>query len=186
MKPFLFILFISLLSLNAAQDDWIVFSNTEANFKVEVPGEMVEKVRTIPTEIGELSYHTFIYQEKGDSSDNVLYLINYVDYPEGTMHSDSTAILGDFFKTTIETATESVDGKLAYSTDESLLDYPGKVWRILYNGGAATIKTKAFLVAQRYYAIQTVTIREKSMNNSTDRFLDSFRLLGRAFKYLES
>ena len=178
MKQFFFILFISSLSLNAVQNEWIIFTSTEANFKVEVPGEMIEKVRTIPTEIGELSYHTFIHQEQGDSSDNVLYLINYVDYPEGTMHSDSTVILADFFQTTIETATESVDGKLAYSSDENLLEYPGKVWRINYNGGAATIKTKAFLVEQRYYAIQTVTIRERSMNNSTDRFLNSFRLLG--------
>jgi len=154
MKPFLYILIFSLLSLNATQDHWIIFSNTEANFKVEVPGEMIEKVRTIPTEIGELSYHTFIHQAQKDSSDNVLYLINYVDYPEGTMHSDSTAILEDFFNTTIETATESVEGKLAYSSDDSLLEYPGKVWRINYNGGAATIKTKAFLIEQRYYAIQ--------------------------------
>ncbi|MEL6924253.1 MAG: hypothetical protein AAFO94_09410 [Bacteroidota bacterium] len=177
MQQIFSIVFISCISLAFTQNDWQIFSNPSGNFKVEVPGTMQENVQEIQTAIGPLTYHTFIHQSTQDSADNVLYLLSYCDYPEGGMHSDSTALLKDFFETTISTATESVDGVLAYSTEDQLGDYPGRLWRIHYNGGAATIKTKAFLVGPRFYSVQTVTYRERSLNKSSERYLNSFRLL---------
>jgi hypothetical protein len=77
----------------------------------------------------------------------------------------------------MDQAAKSVNGELTYYDFAWHKEYPGYLWRIDYLDGKALIKTKAFLVNRRYYAIQTVTIRPKSLNLSTDRFMDSFRVI---------
>ena len=175
-KITVFFSFVILL-MSASIQDWQEFKSLEGAFRVIVPGEMKEKTNTIQTTIGTLEYHTFIYQDEDKDADNVLYMVSYCDYPNNTIHSDSLELINDFFKNTIESSVQSIDGELAYSTAVKLYEYPGRLWRINYNGAQATIKTKAFMVKQRYYAIQAVTYRDKSLNPSMDRFLDSFQLL---------
>ena len=173
----IYLLSFTILLISASIGDWKEFKSFDGGFRVIVPGEMIEKVKTIETAIGLLEYHTFIYQEEDSEADNVLYMVSYCDYPDHSIHSDSTELLNDFFKNTIESSVQSIDGELAYNTSVNLYEYPGRLWRINYNGGKAIIKTKAFLVNQRYYSIQGVTFRTKSLNPSMDRFLDSFKLL---------
>ena len=143
----------SLFMISATQSSWEEFVSQEGDFRVLVPGQMMEKTKSIPTEIGTLEYHTFIYNSNDENAENVFYMVSYCDYPEGAMHSDSVALVKEFFETTVTSAVESVDGDLAYSTDITMNDYPGKLWRINYNGGTATIKSKAFLVENRFYSL---------------------------------
>lgn len=158
-------------------NDWFEFVSEKGKFTVLSPGEMANRTNSLETEIGQLDYHTFLYQPKSKEADNLVYMVSYVDYPNHSIHSDSTELLKDFFDATIETAVQSVEGELMYSADAKLKDYPGKIWRVHYNDEKAQIKTKAFLVDNRYYSIQTITLKEKSLNPSSDKFLDSFRLL---------
>ena len=157
--------------------DWQPFLSYEGRFRVMVPGSMVEKVDSIDTDIGTLAYHNFYYQEENDEeSDNLLYMVSFVDYPEGSIHSDSTDLLEEFFEATIETSAFSVDGEVMYSGETYLDNYPGKVYRVDYLDGKAVIKTRAFLVENRFYSIQTITYRSRSLNTATDRFLNSLQL----------
>jgi hypothetical protein len=158
-------------------DDWKEFKSYEGNFRVLTPAPLKEKIDSIETQIGRLAYHTFFYQSPMNDAENVLYMVSYCDYPEGTVHSDSTEMLEEFFTTTMEAAAESVDGELIYSNDVEIGEYPGKFWRINYLRGQAVIKTKAFLVKNRYYAVQTIMFREMSLNPKSNRFMDSFDLL---------
>jgi hypothetical protein len=104
-------------------------------------------------------------------------MVSYCDYPEGTFPADSTALLEEFFATTIEAATTAVDGEMIYTTDIQLKDHPGKFWRINYLDDKAVIKTKAYMVGDRYYAVQVISYQEGNINNAANRFFDSFRLL---------
>lgn len=165
------------IDLASEAKKWRDFKSYDGRFGVLVPGEFVEKVDSIETAIGTLAYHTFFHQTKESNADNVLYMLSYVDYPDGAIHSDSTELLKDFFAETIDAAVKAVKGELIYSNDWKYKDYPGKVWRIDYLDGKALVKTKAFVVRNRYYTMQTIAKKEHSVNFSADKFLDSFQLI---------
>lgn len=157
--------------------NWEEMTSYEGKFKISTPGQMTKKTQMIETEIGFIEYHTYLYQDESEAADNLVYLISFCDYPKNTVHSDSTALIAEFFETTIESARQSVDGELMYSSENKLKKYPGRLWRIDYNDGTASIKTQAYLVGRRFFNLQTVTRRELSMNESTNLFFDSFQLI---------
>jgi hypothetical protein len=174
-KPFLAISLAAFVcAVGWKADAWQELQSVEGRFRALTPGTMSEKVNTVKTNIGNIAYHTFVFQDESKNADNLAYIISYCDYPEGTAHSDSTNMLEEFFNATIETATNSVRGELIYSNAISLKNYPGRHWRVDYDAGAGVIKTKSYLVKNRYYSIQVITLREKSINPSTDKFMDSF------------
>lgn len=165
------------LDLRGDWKNWQEFHSYDGKFSILTLGDMKEKVDSIETAIGKLAYHTFYYQPEAADADNVLYMLSYVDYPAGAIHSDSTDLLQDFFKETLDAAVSSVNGELLYSNDWNYNKHPGKVWRIDYLNGQAIIKTKACIIGQRYYALQTITRKNKSLNFAADRFLDSFKVM---------
>jgi hypothetical protein len=167
------------LNINLASEakKWRDFNSYEGKFRILMPGEVTEKVDSIETTIGTLAYHTFFHQTQDANADNVLYMLSYVDYPEGALHSDSTELLRDFFSETVDAAARTVRGELVYANDWQYKNYPGKVWRIDYLNGGALIKTKAFVAGRRYYTLQTITKKVRSVNFSSDKFLDSFQLV---------
>jgi len=171
------ILFISFLIAFQVNKPWKEFISVDGKFRVMMPGEMVEKINEIETDIGTLFYYTYLYQSAKEDAENLVYKISYVDYPEHTIHSDSTDFVEDFFHSTIETSIQSVRGNLRYADDIEMDNYPGRLWRVDYNKGAATIKTKAFMVGRRYYQIQVIGRREKSLNLVQDKFFESFYLI---------
>lgn len=165
------------IDLPAEHNSWEEFFSYPGKFRIITPGQLSEKVDSIYTDIGTLAYHTFYYQADEKKADNLVYMISYCDYPDYTVHSDSLSLVPEFFEATIESAVSSVKGELIYSNDIQIKRYPGKVWRIDYLRGRAVIKTKAFIVKNRFYTLQTITYKERNLNYSTDKFLESFRLL---------
>ncbi len=155
---------------------WTTLDFIDGGFQVASPGPLTEKIDTVAAPVGELVYHTYFYTPPTDTADNVVYMASYVDYPAEALHSDSTELLEEFFAVTIDAATESVRGELLFATEFALKGYPGRYWRIDYLNGRASVRTRAFVVKNRYYAIQTISRSELGINPSTDRFLDSFRL----------
>lgn len=156
---------------------WERFSDVDGRFRILVPGEFTDKVDTIHTPIGPLAYHTFFYNDPKGVSNNLFYMVSYCDYPPSSVHSDSTDLVEDFFQQTIEAAVESVHGTELYRGESSVQGFPGRNWRIDYLDGKAVIRTRAFLVQRRYYAIQTISLAEPGLNLEATKFLDSFRLL---------
>jgi hypothetical protein len=156
---------------------WHEFSSLEGRFKVLAPGKMVEKVDTSETAIGKLAYHVFFYQPAEEDADNLFYAVHYCQYPEGMLSADTTGLIEDFFESTMESAAESVGGEVMYSNDIQLDNiHPGKLWRIDFNGGKAVVKSKAYVVNDRFYMVQTVSKQEKNINLDAEKFLDSFKV----------
>ncbi|MBI5917556.1 MAG: hypothetical protein HY842_19480 [Bacteroidetes bacterium] len=173
MKSLLF-LFGSVLFF---QNTWQEFSSGEGRFRISVPGNFTEKTDTLKTEVGPLAYHTFFIQTSDETAENLFYMVSYCDYPPGVVFADSTGLAEEFFQNTMEAAAESVEGEILYSADIQLDKYPGKQWRIDYLDGKAVIKTKAYLVGSRFYSLQTIAWKDKSLNADATRFFDSFRLV---------
>ena len=177
MKRTFLILLAGLFFLNFTVQDWQEYKSFEGKFRVRVPAEMTAKVDSIQTDVGKLAYHTHLYQPSDvKEAENLIYMVSYVDYPALSIHSDSTELIDEFFENTVESATEAVMGNLIYSSETTLHDYPGRLWRIEYLEDRAVIKTRAFLVENRYYAIQTICLKEKALNTASDTFFDSFKV----------
>lgn len=155
---------------------WEVYQDYDGRFSVALPAPFRTQLDTMTTAVGELVYHTYFLQVPSDTAENELYMLSYVDYPAGTLHHDSTELLGEFFDVTIETARKTVRGEVRFSTEDKLRGYPGRYWRIDYLNGRAGVRTKAFVVGNRYYTIQTISRRETGINRSTDRYFDSFTI----------
>ncbi|MEO1263238.1 MAG: hypothetical protein AAFZ15_30790 [Bacteroidota bacterium] len=169
---FLFLLIPSLIFL---QTNWPTFTDMDGRFQISAPGKFDKKTDTLTTDLGLLVYNTFFYQTK--DGENELYLVSYCDYPPETIIPDSTELIEDFFQTTIESAASSVAGEVLYQSDIQLDNHPGKFWRIDYNDGNAIVKTKAYLVKDRFYSIQVFSLKNKNINAQSELFLDSFKLL---------
>lgn len=174
--PTPFILKKAELSSGAERKNWREYHSGEGRFRILTPGDMQHKVDSIATAVGVLAYHTFFFQPMEKDADNLIYMLGYCDYPAGTVHSDSTELLPDFFAATVESAVEAVDGKLIYAGNYRHKKYPGKIWRIEYLEGGALIKTRAYIIENRYYTLQTITYKSKSLNAASEKFLDSFEL----------
>lgn len=168
----------------AAAKEEVIWEETVSyggRFRVSAPGYMIEKTDTINTRLGEQVNHTFFFQSPDKQSDNLFYMLSYVDYPEGTMNMDSVEFLRDFFEASAEEAAFSISGDLVYSNARDWYGgYPGQVWRVDYLNGEVIIKTRAFLVENRYYTIQTIMLKNNSLNPSSDKFFNSFYLMNKA------
>ena len=156
---------------------WREFQTYDGKFRVLTPtGDMTEKVSKIKTAIGELNYHSYIHRPEEKNPDCVFYIVNYCDYPSGTFPADSTELIQEFFTQTIDESVKSVHGLLTYQADIQDNIHKGKIWRVQYNQGKAFIKSKCYMAGDRFYLVQTMMLKEKSMNPSADKFLDSFHI----------
>ena len=157
--------------------NWVEYQSYGGKFRVVAPVEMEEKIDSVETALGVLAYHVFYAAEEGEETDNALYMVSYCDYPEGSIHSDSTELLAEFFEATMDQAAFSINGTLMYSDLSELDGFPGRMWRIDYKNKQAVIRTRAYVVNNRYYAVQVVSPYKRNLNAAVNRFLDSFQLL---------
>jgi hypothetical protein len=176
MKKILFV-FVSTLLLSFTPSVWQEFKNLNGHFRVLTPtGVMTESLKKVKTDVGELTFNQYIYKPEDKKDDNVFYLVNYCDYPKGSFPKDSVEMIQAFLNETVESSAKSVYGKVSYSNDITLQMHKGKIWRVQYNNNNVQIKNKCFLVDDRFYLLQVMTLKEKSLNPSVDKFLDSFYL----------
>lgn len=170
-----------LLILGFGQPDTDIYTADDGSFSILAPGNFVEKYQELETEIGDIEVFTLHCQLDISEHPNFLYLINYYDYPAGfddSADSDNQDFLSNIFDESIDQSLTSLDGKLLYSTDIKLQDsYDGRVNRISYNNGESIVKSKMFLVRDRFYFIQVYTTKDNSLNLEMDDFLNSFRVL---------
>ncbi len=153
---------------------WEEVRDYEGRFRVNSPAPFREKRDTIETPLGELVYHTLFVAPDSEKAENEVYMISYVDYPEGALPADSTDLISALLDETQEAAVASVRGEMMFSQEGFQQTFPFRYWRIDYLNGRGSIRTKAIVADDRIYTVQTVTQRAYGINHSTDRFIDSF------------
>jgi hypothetical protein len=171
-----YIILSALLSQAALNDT--LFRSTEGGFEVRVPGEMVHHIEEITTEIGKIDYHSYYYNDADEHPGHGVYVISYYESEALEIPQDSLSLINDFFDNTVQQAALSLSGEVLILSEETYRGkYPGRFWRIHYNDGQSVMKTKAFLVGNRYYSIQVAVDAKYSLSESIDTFMDSFRII---------
>ncbi|MBK7410823.1 MAG: hypothetical protein IPJ40_23860 [Saprospirales bacterium] len=174
MKTFLFLFLFAPLFVLA---QWAPFSSIDGRFQIPSPKPLAHQESTVETPMGVIIYHTYFHQPEKDPNGNQWFSVSYCDYPDGTIHSDSTDLLEEFFEETIKESASSVNGEVRYVEHIDYNTLPGRFWRVDYLNGQVVIKSKAYLIANRFYVIQVVILKDKSANSDAARFLDGFKLL---------
>ena len=170
--------FLTAISLTAFSQNWDNISPEECKCAILMPGKPEQAKRTINhPAYGKLTMNFAILQPKDSTDPNLVYMLSYTDYPTGTIHSDSTNTLESFFASSREGAIANVQGKLLSETIVNLSGYPGRELRINFKNGLALIRCRNYLVKNRLYTIQIITLTENNFNNSINKFLESFKLL---------
>lgn len=178
MRYSFFLLLCLLPILGFSQDGWIPYRSPEGGFKVLTKGIFKTRLTHAKTGIGEITMHNLVYQTDETGADNHIFVITFYDFPEQSMHSDSTVLVNDFFKETIASAVSSTGGELAYQSEISLHGFKGLHWRINYAEGKGVIKTQAFLVNNRYYSLSVMMPDVAKNTVDANKFFNSFRLIG--------
>jgi len=169
---------ISLMSF-VKPEKWFWLVSEEYGYKIEFPEEPVERPKVVNSEIGELKLNVFLYDASlRGKDDNLVYMVNYTEYPVDQIHSNNTEILPDLFRNSVEGVVMNVNGELLSEEEIQLGQYPGREIRIDYKNGMAIISMRIYLVENKMYMIQTITETKKEAKKSIDRFMDSFELIG--------
>jgi len=162
--------------ISILQPDYDVYTNTSAQFSVMKPGLYKEKYANIETKIGDMEVYTY-YCEPPAEHPNYLYLINYIQYPEEALHHDSLDMVTELFAQSLEESRVGMEAKLLYQVQQSDNQYPTQLSRMEFNQGQHTVKSKMMVAENRFYFIQVFTIKEYSLNDDIDLFLNSFKLI---------
>lgn len=166
---------ILLLSISNGQD-WKEYRSSYANFSVMVPGPMLLKEHKVKTIIGETEVLNFYFNEDQETNpDNYLYMITTYDFPYLLEDTSDMDLLDSVFTDNIDRSVLDLSGQLIYS--ENILEYgtKAKMWKLDYDRGVA--KFKCFVIKDRFYLLQVYTSKDKGLNNSVNRFMQSFRTL---------
>lgn len=169
----LLLIILQLLNL----PDWVQHESLDGGYSILVPRTLETSVRGIETEVGTIEYHTHYLKTENDSFGHAFFSVSYCDYPEGSFPPDSATLIAEFFEVTMEQSAAAVNGELIYSDQKFLNEYPGRFWRIHYDNNLSVMKTKAYLVGDRFYVVQIATRETHAQEQFVDRYLDSFRLL---------
>lgn len=162
------------------EDDrrWEQVDDIDGRFRIETPGTFERQVDTIATAMGKQVYHTYFFKvPEIEWAENLIYVVSYVDYPEGALHQDSTELVEEFLRSTEEAAAEALRGEVVYATDRSASGYPGRIWRIDYKDGEASARTLALVIGRRYYELKTFALTGRGLGDASDKFFKSFRYL---------
>lgn len=161
------------------QQNWKEMSDLDGRFRLLSPSEMTHKIDTVDTNLGRQAYHTFFLQVPDkNEAENIIYAISYVDYPAGSLHHDSLALVSEFLAGSEEEAADAVGGQVIYGADKLISGFPARQWRIDYpsKGGTASARTLAGVAGNRYYELKVFSLRAAGLNKSADRFFDSVRV----------
>ena len=157
--------------------NWVQHESIDGGFVVQVPQALETSLKGIETEVGTLEYHSHSLRTENDSLGHAFFAVSYCDYPDGSFPSDSVSLIKEFLDVTMEQGTSAIEGTLVYSDQISIDDHPGRFWRIHYDEDRSVLKTRAFLVGDRFYTVQIAVRNTHAQEDFVDRFLESFRLL---------
>ncbi len=163
---------LSIISLN-----WSVFTSENGGFAVLSPAPLELNVQNIPTQAGEIQLHTYTHKVPDSTQQVFLYSVTYYEYPEVLIPPDSTEMVEQFFTETLSAIADRLEGQIVYSEPVSSSDYPTRLTRISYENDSYALKNKMILANNRFYLIEVFSTSDQVIDNSINKFIDSFKLL---------
>jgi hypothetical protein len=166
-------LFISFGFTTASQ--WEIYE--VADFKAKFPSKPTYETQVVNSAVGNLTMHIHMYDASNTGTDdNLVYGIISTEYPDSTIDSNDSELMSNMFRSAIDGAVSNVKGKLLSEKNISIGKYPGREIKVDYGDGVAFIRMRLYLVKNKMYILQTITLTEKDNNASINEFLNSFQL----------
>jgi hypothetical protein len=181
MKAFkLLFIFISILLVSSGfvkNKKWHKLKSKDYNFSIEFPSKPELNQRIVVSAIGDIEMNTYLSKPSKKSNDpNLMYSINYNEYPDSYISSNRKDELSTFFSNSIDGAIKNINGELLTEKIIEINGYPGREYRIQIKDGLAIIKSRMYLVNNSMYTLQVITPTKNEFNKSTNIFLNSFHL----------
>lgn len=179
-KKFLFAFFVVSIfltdpAIGQGKEIWKWFTPKGEKFEVIAPREMRSGEKNISTDIGVVHPVTWLCEGIKEEP-NYLYMLSYVDYPAGMIHTDSVDLMRTMLNESMQAHLEDMKASLVYEGTLDYGTYPGIVYRATLNDGLIAIKCRMMIIGNRFYTLQVYCNAIWNMNNEMDRYLMSFRL----------
>ena len=172
------LLFCLKLQIGFCQTEWKYFSPTDSSFTVLLPGQPMQKTKQLHTALGMLPFTNYSYAiEKYE--DNFLYSINVVTYPDLNFEEDSIQFNETVMKASVEALSVNLKCEVVYVQTKLLDDENGMVFRLMDNLSGQVVKGQIGIKNDKMYTLTVFTMKDKSLNDNMDKFLDSFHFTGR-------
>ncbi|RYZ42554.1 MAG: hypothetical protein EOO71_07470 [Myxococcaceae bacterium] len=145
-----------------------VVQSTEGGFSVAFPGPVTEERRVQPTDVGEVTLHTFIAAR---TAEDTAYYVSYTDFPPAAVAQVDPR---DVVNRASQGALEAL-GATGISAKPVQMDggFPGQEVGGL--SGPRRLRGRFFMVGPRLYQ-QLLLHPDGRPPKDADRFFDSFRL----------
>jgi tetratricopeptide (TPR) repeat protein len=133
--------------------------------------------REVNSEFGFVKSNIFLYQASLDSikiTGNIAFIFAYTDYPNIMSMSESEK--SRFFENRRDGAIQNSNGRLLLEERISYKNYEGRRWRALLDNESNISNAYSYLVDNRFYLLQVISIREYDNNVNISKFLNSFSL----------
>lgn len=148
-----------------------------ADFKAKFPSKPTYETQVVNSAVGDLIMHIHMYDaSNATNDDNLVYGIISTEYPDSTIDSNNPEFLSSMFRSAIDGAVANVKGKLISEKPITIGKFPGREVKVDYAEGVAIIRMRLYLVNNKMYILQTITLTAKDNNASINEFLNSFQL----------
>ncbi|MBD80066.1 MAG: hypothetical protein CL840_14230 [Crocinitomicaceae bacterium] len=153
---------------------WYLLKSVDPGFKIQFPAKPDSSIRILGTNGGELEVKIFSLNTSADeNAENLIYSLNYSDLPSKLLNA-SKEEQGEYFKKLINTMVYNVHGRLMSEQIIDLNGFPGREVKIDFKEGLAVIRLRIYMVNEKLYMLQVITLAQKDFNTSIFRFLNSF------------
>lgn len=148
---------------------------TLAKFIVSSPGELDQRIDSVETEVGMMISERYFHVLEGNPS--FTFMITMVQYPPGTVPSDSTEVHEELLSDVIYNSADQLLGSVIYDTDISTDDIMARMYRLSYGADSMSIKSRVMFYEGQLYNVQVACPTSSNLDKKVDKFLDSFMIL---------
>ena len=159
---------------NTGLDHWLFMDSDE--FIFNVPDTPKYQVQPLITELGTIDFNLCYVESKLNADPNQFYTLGYSDYPINTIHSDSTAKVDAFLQSSLDGALQNLNGKLLSKKEITINGYKGLDFEISMQDESIVDHFRTYLVKNRLYVLQVITLLDEKDNQWMDKFFGSFHL----------
>ncbi|MDR3678334.1 MAG: hypothetical protein P4L41_00100 [Flavipsychrobacter sp.] len=178
IRNFLFLIVVlTLTSFKYPAKEWHEYKLEGSNCSLLMPGAPTKQEKLINTAAGEITFTLFTFEPADSTDDNFIYGLAYVDFPADKLYPDSISWVKGCLDNARDGAISNVHGKFLSEIIIKYKQYSGREIRIDFQNGAAVLTARLYLIKNRLYTLQVLTLPDNDFNNSIKKFFDSFMTL---------
>lgn len=173
IRIFFLILMATQLS---GQKEWLNFNSAKPEFNISFPSVFQTKEKLINTDLGEVLVTTIFSRTEIDSTENLLYSINYFEINKSVFSGDSAISRLEYMNMMYDNIKIGLAADEIYKFSNADDNYPEITYRVENNTKNSVVKGKLIFRDDILYSLQVFTEKRYALNKNIDKFINSFYL----------